>query len=740
MGKTIGTILKDLAIAAAVVVAIGTGIGVAVGAPLSAALEASVASLGMLTGLGASVAGAAALAGASFIAGSVLGPKMPKPDTAVTAIKTALPPRVRAYGRSRLYGNYDLYVTSSSGVAVDVFSFLDTGGIAIDGVERLYLGDQQVGTGAGVLAGLSDGTFGGSAVAIDFRLGHATETAFSQLVTLLPGVWTTSHRGDGVVTGMVTWKPVKAKDYQKRYPNGQPALSLVARWQRVFDWRDVTQSVNSPATWKWSENAVLHLAHYILTVEKARRATNEMFPSGSALTTAWNRYFNPTLAYWTAAADDADVSQGLKAGGSEARYRGLVAYKLTDAHKDVKSRLLDCFDGWLAPREDGALIVYSGRYYAPTISIGPDDIVSYSLQNGVEDENAVNDIAVTYLSAGHDYNTVNTDNWTDETDISARSGIRSETFSPDVPSHGQARRLTKRKMIRAMAPKRGTVTTNSGGRAARGQRFVNLLLQEGDRVFYTGPAEITSLTRNLATGGVTFNWIAMTSAVDDWNPTTEEGNPAPNGTGVTVDDLVAPTITTATPEFLYNVGAGTQGVCIDLIISGPDRDDLTWFVRTRTASAPTWGEREYTDIDPGATVEIVTEFVSADATIEVQTAYRVGDGRVSDWSATASVNTSTAGIAPGPATDLAVVPATGSANVTWRNPTTSNFDHVIVYRGTSTSFGSATAVSGSITGAAGATGSYTDTVAAGAYHWWVKAFNASGTGSTPAGPVDGTVS
>jgi hypothetical protein len=739
MGKTIGTILKDLAIAAAVVVAIGTGIGIAAGVPLSAALEASVASLGMLTGLGASVAGAAALAGASFIAGSVLGPKMPKPDTAVTAIKTALPPRVRGYGRSRLYGNYDLYVTSSSGVAVDVFSFLDTGGVAIDGVERLYLGDQQVGTAAGVLAGLSDGSFGGSAVAVDFRLGHATETAFSQLVTLLPGVWTTNHRGDGVVTGMVTWKPVKAKDYQKRYPNGQPALSLVARWQRVFDWRDVTQSVNSPATWKWSENAVLHLAHYILTVEKARRATNEMFPSGSALTTAWNRYFNPTLAYWTAAANDADVSQGLKAGGSEARYRGLVAYKLTDAHKDVKSRLLDCFDGWLAPREDGALIVYSGRYYAPTISIGPDDIVSYSLQNGVEDENAVNDIAVTYLSAAHDYNTVNTDNWTDETDISARSAIRSETFSPDVPSHGQARRLTKRKMIRAMAPKRGTVTTNSGGRAARGQRFVNLLLQEGDRVFYTGPAEITSLTRNLATGGVTFNWIAMTSAVDAWNPTTEEGNPAPNGTGVTVTDLDVPVITSAVASFAQDSATNSSGVRIALTIDAPDRDDLTWYVRTRSAGAATWDERTYSDLDPGPSVSIITEFVATDAMIEVETAYQVGDGRTSDWSSTTTVNTSTAALAPAAPAGLSATGHTGNASISWTNSTT-NFSYSRVYRGATSSFGSASQIGGDLSGSAGSAQTYTDTVAAGTYFWWVRSYSAAGAASSLSGPATAIVS
>jgi hypothetical protein len=739
MGKTVGTIIKDVAIAAAVVVAIGTGIGIAAGVPLSAALEASVASLGMLTGVGATVAGAAALAGASIIAGSVLGPKLPKPDTTVTALKTALPPRVRAYGRSRLYGNYDLYLTSSLGTAVDVFSLLDTGGNAIDGAERFYLGDQQVATGAGVVTGLADGTYAGLAVEIDFRTGLATETPYSQLITLLPGIWTSNHRGDGVVTAMVTWKAVKAKNYQKTYPNGQPALSMVARWLRVFDWRDVTQSVSDPSTWKWSENAVLHLADYVLTVEKAKRATSEMFPSGAALTAAWDRYFAPTLTHWTAAADDADVAMALKGGGTEARYRGLVSHRLTDAHKDVKSRLLDCFDGWLAPREDGALIVYSGRYYTPTVEIGPDEIVSYSLQNGVEDENAVNDIAVTYLSAAHDFNTVNTNNWTDEADISARGAIRSETFSPDVPTHSQARRLTKRKAMKAMAPQRGTVTTNSAGRAARGQRFIQLLLRENGRTFYSGPAEITSLTRNLATGGVTFNWIAVTAAIDDWNPALEEGDPAPSATGVAVSDLTAPVITAASASFSQDSAANASGVRISLTIDAPDRDDLTWYVFTRTTGAATWDERTYTDLDPGPSVSIITEFVATDADIEVETAYQVGDGRFSPRSATSTVNTSTASLAPDAPAGLSATGFAGSASIDWTN-STSNFSYSRVYRGTTSSFGSAALISGDLAGGAGSTQGYTDTVAAGTYFWWVRAYSAAGAASSLSGPVSATVS
>src|SRR3546814_12086276 len=79
----------------------------------------------------------------------------------------------------------------------------------------------------------------------------------------------------------------------------------------------------------------------------------------------------PTLSYWQAAADVCDEAISLKAGGTEERYRSPVAHNHTDQHANVIAALLSTFDGWIAPRADGALVVYAGKYYAPTVSIGP---------------------------------------------------------------------------------------------------------------------------------------------------------------------------------------------------------------------------------------------------------------------------------------------------------------------------------------------------------------------------------
>ena len=53
------------------------------------------------------------------------------------------------------------------------------------------------------------------------------------------------------------------------YPNGFPQYSFIYRGARVYDPRDVTQTFDAEnfnlynATWKWSENPILCVAHYV---------------------------------------------------------------------------------------------------------------------------------------------------------------------------------------------------------------------------------------------------------------------------------------------------------------------------------------------------------------------------------------------------------------------------------------------------------------------------------------------
>lgn len=435
--------------------------------------------------LGLSASGVLAVGGAFLLSGvgqfvtALSTPGAPKPETTVTALKTARPPRVSAYGRSRLYGAYALYETApafdSGDIAVDVYAVHDG---QIDAIEAYYLGDQTVTLSGSTVNTGSDGRYRDGAVKLYATDGSSPGAGFPAVQALLPGVWTSSHRGDGVVALALTAEGVKARNFQETYPGSTvPIPSIVARWQKCPDPR-VPDPLDESG-WTWTENSVRQLLHYKLVREGPKPATDEDDPAYSAQLAAlrlawWNRKIAPTLDYWRDAVDVCDENVALKAGGTEKRYRSSVAHKHTDKHEGVIANLLATFDGWICPRNDGALVIFAGKYYAPDPVddlIGPDEIVSYAWNGGaVDDDIAINEIVCSYISAAHDYNSVECDAWRDETDIAARGQILSDAQEISVPSHAQARRLAKRKMQKVLAADRGTVTTNIAGRHARGKR------------------------------------------------------------------------------------------------------------------------------------------------------------------------------------------------------------------------------------------------------------------------------
>lgn len=649
-----------------------------------------------------------------------------KPQQTETAIKSPTPERASGYGRNRFHMAYVLYTSDSEGTAIDVGVFHDG---KVDGIERFYLGDKQVTfDGDGWIYPTADGQFGVHTIQIGTRLGNPAETAFSQIVALVPDQWTTDHRGDGCVTGFVQSRPVKMSKYSLVYPGGTPdgtPLSLAMRLQLCFDWRDTSQNLSDPTTWKWTENAILHLAHYLLVRDNKN----------------WSLHFGPTLSYWTAAANVCDEAiplagvqtvlstaanhgatsitvtaiDGLASGmtivisatgdtsltetrtvgsisgttiafsgglsndhpqgsqvtwasssespATEPRYRSCVAHKHTDAHKAVKTSILACCDGWLSPRADGALVVYAGKYVEPDTTLGPDEIVSYSLQDGIDEENAINQIAVSYVSANHDFNVVDTDAWQDDEDIMSRGKVLADTLANQVPSHSQGRRLAKRKLSQTMAPKRGTTTTNAVGRAkVLGKRFVRQQLIDAGAEFLDDVIEITKLTRNLGTGGVTFEWILADPNVDAWNPATEEGLPAPVGNRVALAPLDAPTINSAVADFSAVADGGT-GVRLTINATGPDRSDVQWYARWRVLGDVSWNEQQYPDTDPGSSVVLETAYVPTQSTVEVEVAYGTGDGRLSAYSSAVNADTATDATAPDAADAITLVSWSDALNL-----------------------------------------------------------------------------
>ena len=621
MSKTLGTILAVAAAAALV----ASGVGAAVGlAAFGTTVGVTVANISLGTLLTASTVLAA---GASLLGGGI---RAQKPETTEVAIRVPRPPRVRAYGTSRLYGASICYETVN-GQTVDVWAFHDGRASAII---QPYLNDDKVTVSGGFVQRLPDKRYQSNTVQAGWSLGLPNETAFAAVTAIMPE-WTPDHRGDGVVCGYLTKKPEKDKYFLETYPQGDSVtLSLVGQWAPVFDPRDPTQNAYDPSTWKFSENAVLAFIHYLMT-ERGKD---------------WNSVFLPKLPMILEAINDAGSQRQLATGGSEMKYRTALSYKATDAPAAVVGSLLACFDGWYTFNEEGHLILYSGKVYAPTVTIGPDQIVAFSHQAGVADENFINEIGVTYVSDLHDWNTVEAQSWRDEEDISTRGAIRSDDLGAVVPSYRQGRFLAKRKMARANAPDRGRVSTNFSGRVVAGQRYIRLNLTEGGATFFNGIAEVMDLERDEMTGGFTFDWVAVDPNLDAWNPATEDGEGAPVGNRYTAPPLAPPVISSDASVAQESTGDGTvvgTGARILVTMAGSHDTDLTWYVRWRVGSGA-WNEQRYDDADAGTGVELLTGFVPINTTVSVQAEYRTVGGQLSDWSDTVNVETTGSATDPAP--------------------------------------------------------------------------------------------
>jgi hypothetical protein len=592
MARALGSIIT---LAAAVVVNVVPGLG-------------QLASAAILIGAAA----------ASYAISALLAPPAAKPETTEIAIKTERPPRVRALGVSRLYGASICYETVN-GMTVDVWAFHDGRAHAI---LRTYLNDNQVTVSGGVVQALPDKSYQGGNVRLGYSMGLPTETAFAAVTAVLPA-WDANHRGDGVVCGYLLKRAEKDKYFLETYPQGDSvSLSLVGEWTPKFDPRDPAQDPYNEATWGWSDNAVLAFLWYMM-VERGYD---------------WNTKFLPQITKLLTAINIADQDVPLAAAGTEKRYRTALSYKATEEPASVIASLLACFDGWYCINEAGEVLVYAGAYYEPTVSIGPGQIVAWRQPMGVEDENYVNEIAISYVSSLHDYGTVEGQAWRDEDDIETRGRTNTTEMGSVVPSHTQARRLAKIKMSRNNAPDRGTVTTTFGGRDVLQERFINLLVEEAGGVFFDGVAEISGAERDPMSGGITFEWVAAGPNAFAWNPATEDGEGAPVGNRIAPSPIVTPSMTDVDLRF----GENAANVRATIAASGFQSDAATWYIRWRVAGDAIWNERESTDTDTGPSVMLQSDFLPLDADVQLEIAYQTGDGRLSDWSAPVTVSTTTA--------------------------------------------------------------------------------------------------
>lgn len=304
----------------------------------------------------------------------------------------------------------------------------------------------------------------------------------------------------------------------------------------------MSQDPDDPSTWTWTDNGVLVLMDY-LWHEDGMRLPRSLIELG--------------IDVWKDEADYADEACDLKAGGTEKRYRLAGGYNLTDPPKAVLPLMLEPMDAQLRMRGDGAIIVETGKYTAPTVTLSDDCILSYSgLQRGKPKTDLRNEIHAKFISPDYKYIEQEADPWVnqDSVDVDGTQAMSLDNMDW-CPSHRQARVRMKIEAYRQCPDWSGSIVTNAWGMNAFDQRLITVSIAE---LGINGTFEIEKWEFDPKSGNCTFSIHSMPSEAWAWDPDVDEGTAPGVGTDPTVTPVADPP--TAPTGLSVTDDAGTETV------------------------------------------------------------------------------------------------------------------------------------------------------------------------------------
>lgn len=646
----------------------------------------------------------------------------PDIETAKGSKKQGIPPRIRGYGRRKLGGYYALWEAEGS-KAFDVVYICEG---PIEAIDEIWSHDHVLtidGSGF-VVASPEYGGGSGDLIHIESRLGSVPETPYSNIITLLPTIWTEDHRGDGVVSLGCDYRHVKKENLMSDYPDGDPSWSITGRLACIWDPREETQDRENPATWP---TASANIGQQILDFC--------LHPTGMAMD--WATEIAPAIDHWIGEIDICDEPIPLAAGGTEPRYWGSGYYAIPADPQETLNKMLAACDGRMLKDQHGVWRLWVGKYRAPTVTLADADIADYDIEGDAQAFDAVNEIVPKYVSEPYNWTLVDTTAWRAQTAIDRIGRVVSSDLALEWSNSGpMTRRVAKASLRRQQAPLRGSLVGKLSAAEALGQRWIAVDLPDlglpGAVLEMTGPGRLA-----FSRGAVELTFALADPTAWDWDAATEEAG----GDLVERPPVAAldpPTIDSVTP---FEASLGTvAGVRLTVVGEGPDRDDLTWFVRWRVTGTDSWNVGEVTDETAGVGFTGDSGFVASVASLDVALGYQTGGGSQL-WSATSVVDTSVtpAALPPAMPTGLSAIDngtTPDGATVQWNNG--SDVTDAVVYIGGPSDAFPGTGNSGDLAATPGTTQSHNYLASAGSYRIWVTNKNAAGE-SDPAGPVAVTV-
>lgn len=525
--------------------------------------------------------------------------KKQKSDPQQIAVKQALPPRIRSYGRVKIAGAIG-FLEAANGV---LFQLIIHGEGPWDGVEQWWFNDkdgQVVGGAVTVLPW-------GSNITIGTALGFPDQTAAPMLTDAFPSIWTGDHRLRGLAYTVVRYGWVPEKVFQKVYPNGAPALRVVARTTKVYDPRTGGTA--------FAENPAL------CTRDLLTYARGFAIPAGQI-----------DDASFIAKANVDDQAVALSAGGTEPRYRVAFSYELTQEPRETLRTLLAAADAELYMTASGKVGIRGGSWEPPTVTLTADHIRSYRYEQGNDRLAAFNRLKLTFTNRNADYQPVEIDPWEDLASQAQVGVLTQDLTLTQVPSWTQARRLGKIASAKGNPRHRLVLQTNLAGVLALGERCVRVVLDELD-LDDDFLIERFELAGDLT--GCELTLASLSEDAYDWDEDAEEGTPptSPQETGSTAVPPL-PTGLVLTPVHTQ-AQAGIYAVRIRATVTPLTGTPWTTIGRYREVGATDW-----IDMNQDGDWRVISNVLEDGHLYEFQVAHAgwggLNSGSVGPWTASAT--------------------------------------------------------------------------------------------------------
>ncbi|WSG73091.1 hypothetical protein U8P80_16270 [Rhizobium beringeri] len=537
---------------------------------------------------------------------------------------------------------------------------------------------------------------GNNYISVTNRLGAPAETAYADVISYFPSIWTSDHRGDGLASIKISCATAPSKDYLKVYPNQMPEHSAIIDGMLLYDPRSglIQFTFNM---------AVMRLWH-LTSPYGGKLSLDDMY-----------------MPDWINAANVCDELISNRSGGPEHRYHGGMWFRANSDPVEVGKTLDQAAELVVYERADGKIGVHAGEYIAPTITLTRNEIISFGLNANVDPATTVLAVRGRFTDPGDLYNT-------NDAAIYGNPYVGEDTertITVDnvaVQSHNHIQRLQKLAYIRRNGARVNITAHYDPDNDISYHRFVRVQYAPklSDAVI-----EITSkVTISLRDMTVTFSGIVVPSNLYAFDAATEEGEP-----GASI--VIIPPASSPVP-INFDVVIQTE------VVSGGSSAAYalaSWDFASSSLTYELEWEKTSGSTGPQSVISAAGETQLRSSYLADGTQYKFrlrswSGGASSDWTAY-EIRTATADpTPPGVVTGVSATGGVGQVTFNWTAPNSANYSASRIYTNTVNSFSGSTLVATEYGAPSAADSRIVTGLTAGVKYGFIEAINASGVAAT----------